>query len=368
MRIAIDARLVSYLGGGTSRYTIQLVNALATLPSGEEIMVLEGRGGAPAGTWPPSTRTHRLLTPPHHHLEQLTLPAELLLVGADLVHSPDFIPPFYRNCRSVITIHDLAFLRFPDLLTAESARYYGQVGRASRSADQVIAVSHATKQDVVELLGVDPGKVTIAYEAAGAECRPMERGEMYRQRKRLGLADRFILFVGTLEPRKNLPLLLRAFSAVWKEHRVPLVVVGGKGWLYEEVFATHESLALGDAVVFAGQVASEELVNYYNCAAALVLPSLYEGFGLPALEAMACGTPAIVSDVSSLPEITGDAALRVDPHDAEGFTAAMRAVLGDQELRETLRAKGLERASQFSWEKAARETLDVYRKAMKVRP
>ncbi|RPJ25371.1 MAG: glycosyltransferase family 1 protein [Planctomycetaceae bacterium] len=364
MRIAIDARLVSYVQGGTSRYTLRLVQAMAGLVDRETLLVLEGKHTGESPAWPENVRRAQILTPPHHRMEQITLPIELLLLGADLLHSTDFIPPFRRTCRSVITIHDLAFLRFPQLLTPESSRYYRQVGRAVQSADAVIAVSEATRRDVLDLLKADPAKVTVVYEAASPECVPLPTDEVEASRARLGLPERFALFVGTIEPRKNLPVLLRAYAQVWEEHRLPLVVVGRKGWLYEEVFRTRDSLGLKDEVQFVGSVGGDQLVHYYNCADCLVLPSLYEGFGLPVLEAMACGKPVVVSNVSSLPEIVSDAGLLVEPEDIEGFAAAIGRLLGNPELRDELGKKALARSAQFSWERAARETLDLYHRVL----
>ncbi len=364
MRIAIDARLVSYIQGGTSRYTVSLVQAMAALGTSHEFIVLEGRKAEGDPGWPEGVERRRLRTPPHHRHEQIALPLELLALGVDLLHSPDFIPPFRRPCRSVITVHDLAFLRFPELLTPESTRYYSQVGRAVQSADQVIAVSEATRRDLLELLKADPAKVTVVYEAAGDDCAPLSSRDVATHRKRLGLPERFILFVGTIEPRKNLPVLLKAFARVWQKLRVPLVVVGRKGWLYEEVFQTVDSVGLRNEVIFVGPVDGRQLVYYYNCADCLVLPSLYEGFGLPVLEAMACGTPVVISNVSSLPEIVGDAGLGVDPSDVEGLAEAVTRVLSDDVLRTHLSQQGLLRARRFSWNRAARETLAVYRKAL----
>lgn len=364
MRIAIDARLVSYIQGGTSRYTVSLVRAMAALGTSHELIVLEARKAEGDPAWPEDVERRRLRTPPHHRYEQIALSVELLALGADLLHSPDFIPPFRRPCRSVITIHDLAFLRYPDLLTPESSRYYGQVGRAVESADQIIAVSEATRRDLLDLLKVDPTKVTVVYEAAGDDCAPLSAGEVAVHRKRLGLPERFILFVGTIEPRKNIPVLLKAFARTWEKLRVPLVVVGRKGWLYEEVFQTKDSLGLGDEVTFVGPAAGEQLVYYYNCADCLVLPSLYEGFGLPVLEAMACGTPVVTSNVSSLPEIVGDAGLTVDPSDEDGLADAITRMLSEDELRAYLSQQGLRRARRFSWDRAARETFGVYRRAL----
>jgi glycosyltransferase involved in cell wall biosynthesis len=364
MRIAIDARLVSYIQGGTSRYTVSLVRAMAALRSTHELVVLEGRKPELDPGWPHGVERRRLRTPPHHRYEQFTLPIELLALGADLLHSPDFIPPFQRPCRSVITIHDLAFLRYPQLLTAESTRYYEQVGRAVASADQVIAVSEATLRDILDLLKATPAKVTVVYEAAGAECVPLPTTELAAHRERLGLPERFVLFVGTIEPRKNLPVLLKAFARVWHDLHVPLVIAGRNGWLYEEVYRTRESLGLGSEVMFVGPVDSGQLVYYYNCATCLVLPSLYEGFGLPVLEAMACGTPVVVSNVSSLPEIVGDAGVAVDPSDVDGLAVAITKVLSESELSSHLSQQGLQRSRRFSWDRAARETLAVYRKAL----
>ncbi|MCL4532304.1 MAG: glycosyltransferase family 4 protein [Actinobacteria bacterium] len=364
MRIAIDARLVSYIQGGTSRYTVSLVRAMAALGTSHELVVLEGRKARGNPGWPEDVERRRLRTPPHHRYEQLTLPLELLALGADLLHSPDFIPPFRRPCRSVITIHDLAFLRYPGLLTQESAGYYGQVGRAVESAEQIIAVSEATRRDILELLKVDPAKITVVYEAAADDCIPLSETEVAAHRRRLELPERFILFVGTIEPRKNLALLLKAFARVWEKLRVPLVVVGRNGWLYETVFQTRDLLGFGDEVMFVGPVDGEQLVYYYNCAACLVLPSLYEGFGLPVLEAMACGTPVVTSNVSSLPEIVGNGGLTVDPSDQDGLADAIVRVLSEDELHSRLSQQGIQRARRFSWDRAARETFAVYRKAL----
>ena len=364
MRIAIDARLVSYIQGGISQYTIRLVHAIAALQGDDEILLLEGRKASSQQPWPATVKRSRLATPPHHPLEQMALPVEMLRFPIDLLHSPDFIPPFRRQYRSVITVHDLAFLRFPHLLTPESTRYYRQVAQAVESADRVIAVSNATKRDLLELLSADPGKVVVVPSGVSPECRPLEPVEVERRREELGLPKRFILFVGTLEPRKNLPTLLRAFARIQKAHRVPLVVVGDKGWLFEEIFKVRDELGLAEEVRFVGSVAASQLVYYYNCATCLVLPSLYEGFGHPVLEAMACGTPVIVSNVSSLPEVAGDAALLVDPGDVEGLAEAVESLMDDDILRRRLIRLGLQRSAAFSWEQTARETMAVYQRVV----
>jgi glycosyltransferase involved in cell wall biosynthesis len=304
-----------------------------------------------------------MYTPAHHRLEQVALPVEISHLGLNVLHSPDFIPPFRRNCASVITIHDLNFMLYPHFLTRDSARYYGQIDIAVRRADAIIAVSHATKADIVRLLGVPESKITVIYEAAGAAFKPMDDPALPdRVHARFGVRGDFVLFVSTIEPRKNVPTLLRAFRQLLDDYRldVQLVLAGQKGWLFEEVFDLVKDLELENDVQFVGRVSTEELVWLYNTARALVAPSIYEGFGLTPLEAMACGTPVIVSDTSSLPEVVGDAGLKVDPYKPDEMAVAMWRLLTDSELHGSLRAKGLTRAGCFSWDRAAQETLALY--------
>ncbi|MBI2845395.1 MAG: glycosyltransferase family 4 protein [Chloroflexi bacterium] len=368
MRIGIDARLVYYSRAGIGQYILGLLRGLATVleeKQQEEFLVLKSRRDGSLLGEVSSFPQHPLWTPSHHLLEQWSLPLELAPLGLDLLHSPDFIPPFRRSCRSVITIHDLAFLLYPHLLTPQSARYYGQIDQAVRRTDHIIAVSEATKKDAVRLLGVPEKKITVIYEAANPIFRPASRpisreflGQKY------GLERPYLLFVSTIEPRKNLPTLLRAFRKLVDEYHpdVLLAVAGERGWLYQEVFALTKEFDLEKGVRFLGRVAEEDLPSLYQGAGGLVHPALYEGFGLPPLEAMACGTPCIVANVSSLPEVVGDAALMVDPLDINGWTVAMWQVLNDPRLKKELREKGLRRSSLFSWEKTAGETLAVYRR------
>jgi glycosyltransferase involved in cell wall biosynthesis len=218
-------------------------------------------------------------------------------------------------------------------------------------------------------LGVPEHKVSVIYEAANPSAQQLDPAVAHRHvRERYGIADRFILFVSTIEPRKNLPTLLAAYSKLLDTYKTNarLVIAGHKGWLTEEVDAAIEKYKLGDRVCFLGSVPNEELVYLYNAARVFALPSLYEGFGLPPLEAMASGTPVIVSNVSSLPEVVGDAGLLVDPNDVEGWAVALHRVLTDDALHAGMAEKGLVRAAHFSWERAARETLGVYRKVAKV--
>jgi glycosyltransferase involved in cell wall biosynthesis len=366
MRIGIDARIVYYRGaGGIGQYVRRLVQGLARIDSPEKFVLFQSRKDA-AAVMANNCRFQRrnLWTPSHHRLEQLTLPIEIAPLNIDLLHSPDFIPPFRRNIPSVITIHDLHFLRYPHFLTQDSARYYSQIDEAVRRTDHIIAVSESTRQDTINLLGVPADRITVIYEAADSAFRPVEESEALAQvRKKYGLPEKFILFVSTIEPRKNIPTLLHAQRLLLDRHGplAPLVIVGEHGWLFEEVFTLVDKLHLEKDVRFVGRVPQKDLVLLYNAATVHVHPAFYEGFGLPPLEAMSVGTPTVVSDVSSLPEVVGDAGWRVPPEDVAGWATAIGRLLSDEDLREDYRQRGFKQASKFSLERMAEETLAVYR-------
>jgi len=366
MRIGIDARLVFYSQAGIGQYILHLANGLAKVDQENEYVLLQSRRDHSTILEQPNFRRVSLWTPSHHRLERYALNVELMRLGLDILHSPDFIPPHRPGCRSVITIHDLAFLLYPHFLTKESARYYGHIDQAVRWTDQIIAVSNSTKRDAMQHLGVPEDKITVVYEAANAIFRPIDQ-EVAREhvRKRHGVDGRFLLFVSTIEPRKNVPTLLRALrqlTGCYKED-VHLILAGGKGWLFEDAFAEVEQLKLASRVHFVGHVSSDDLLYLYNAAELLAHPAFYEGFGLPPLEAMACGLPVIVSNVASLPEVVGDAGLLIDPHDVDELTVSMWRVLNEAETRREMREKGLRQAARFSWEKAASETAAIYKRA-----
>jgi glycosyltransferase involved in cell wall biosynthesis len=365
MRIGFDARLVYYQQAGIGQYILQLVQGLARLPSAHELLILRSRK-APPLSLPENVRQARLWTPSHHPLESTALLSELVGRRLALLHSPDFIPPFGGRFRSVITVHDLNFIHFPEFLTPDSARYYGQIHRAVERADHIITDSHWTREDVLNYLGALPERVTTVHLAANSVYRPItDRREIRQAVMRYGLPPDFIIFVGTLEPRKNVPTLLQAFRHLRDGgYDVHLALVGRKGWLYEEIFASLILLKLNDTVHFLEDIPNEDLARLYNAARCLALPSHYEGFGLPPLEAMACGTPVVVSDRASLPEVVGDAGLLVDPDNAEALSEALARVLDDSELRESLRKRGLVRAGEFSWARAAHETMAIYEQVL----
>ncbi len=366
MRVGIDARLVYYSQAGIGQYILHLVNGLAKVDTENEYLLLQSRKDDTTILEQPNFRRISLWTPSHHRLERYALNVELVRLGLDVLHSPDFIPPHRPSCRSVITVHDLAFLLYPHFLTKESARYYGHIDQAVRWTDHIIAVSESTKRDTSQHLGVPEDKITVVYEAANPIFQPLDRDQAREQvRSRHGVDSRFILFVSTIEPRKNVPTLIRAMwqlQECYKED-VHLVLAGGRGWLFEDAFAIVEQLNMDSRVHFVGRVSSEDLLYLYNAAEMLAHPAFYEGFGLPPLEAMACGLPVVVSNVASLPEVVGDAGLLIDPHDVDELTVAMWRTLNDGELRQEMREKGLRQAEHFSWERAARETLAIYKLA-----
>jgi glycosyltransferase involved in cell wall biosynthesis len=367
MRIGIDARIVHYARGGIRNYVLHLIEALALLDAGTDYYVLHSRKDRNPPLPGPNFHPVACWTPSHHRLERRALGVEVARLRMDLLHSPDFIPPARGVNRSVITIHDLNFLYYPQFLTAESHRYYNQqIEWAVQRANHILADSHATKSDLTSLLEVPPEKVTVVHLAANPGCRPLPEAQVQRIVARYGLEPGYLLFVGTLEPRKNLPGLLQAYRLLLNDEvaTAPLVLAGGKGWLYDEIFEHVEVLRLTERVRFLHDASDVDLVGLYNGASVLAMTSFYEGFGLPALEAMACGTPVVVAQRASLPEVVGEAGLLVNPDDPDDIARALARVLTDGSLRVRMRELGLAQAARFTWEQTARKTLAVYRSVL----
>ena len=365
MHVALDARLADVSPGGIARYGLLLAAALRRQAPGLRLSVLRAARPKVLGEASDGLSVARLLTPPHHRLEQVTLPLELLRLRPDLLHSTDFIAPRRRRCRAVATVHDLGFLRFPETVTADSRRYYGQIGDSVRSVERIIAPSEATRNDLLELIGADPARIRVVHEAADPRFGPVtDPAALEAARQRLGVSRRFILFVGSFEPRKNLARLLEAFAEVRCEVDVELALVGRRGWLYEPIFEKLASLGLEPHVRVHEAFQPSDLPAIYSAAAVLAFPSLYEGFGLPPLEAMACGCPVVASDRASLPEVVGAAGLLVPADDHRALATALLRVLSEPSTRDDLVRRGFARAAEFSWDRAARETLAVYDEAM----
>lgn len=365
LQIGIDARLPTYRMGGISQYVLHLLPALAELDRDNRYLVFQSRK-AERSYRPeqPNFRRVQVWTPCHHRRERWLLGAEVALRRPDVFHSPDFIPPAFGAARRIITVHDLNFLYYPEYLTEESRRYYrGQIRWAVAQADLISADSEHTRQDLIHRLGVPPEKVRTIYLAANPLYRQRPAADAVSQTlAEYDLPRGFLLFVGTLEPRKNLPTLIEAYATLRREAKVdvPLVLVGGKGWLYEEIFTAIEAQGVARHVRHLSGISDQALAHLYHGAAVLALPSHYEGFGLPPLEAMHCGCPVVVSDRASLPEIVGDAGLLLPPDDIPAWVEALAGVLSDSEQRGQMIARGYRQAEQFTWGQTAAATLNLY--------
>jgi glycosyltransferase involved in cell wall biosynthesis len=273
--------------------------------------------------------------------------------------------PLWRVGRAarVVTIHDLAFLLFDDKHSPAQRRYLEISTRAAvRRAERIIAVSENTRQDILRLLHVSPDKVVTISEAAGSEFAPLPSAEVEAFRARRALPNRFFFYLGTLEPRKNIPALLRGYALMrQQEPNAPVLIIAGpKGWLYDEIFTLVRELQLEPFVSFPGFIPRDELALWFNAALCFIYLSEYEGFGLPPLQAMACGIPPIINNASSLPEVVGDAGILVNVHDLADVAGSLRRMACDEAKRLELGQKALERSHTFSWQRAARETLKIY--------
>jgi glycosyltransferase involved in cell wall biosynthesis len=285
----------------------------------------------------------------------------------EVFHASDQLPFVPPGAAVVLTIHDLTTRRFPEMHVAENAALHATKERFARDrADRIIAVSEATRRDIVSELGIPPERISVVYEAADARFRPHTPEETQTTLERYSLThNRYILSVGTLEPRKNYVRLIEAYAMLRAryapaEHLPPLIIVGGNGWKYDAILAAPEQTGVAGFVRFLGRVPDDDLPALIAGSRVFVYPSLYEGFGLPPLEALACGVSVVVSRAASLPEVVGDAGLYCDPHDPHDIARQIAALLEDNDLTLRLRHAGVTRARQFSWERAARETLAVY--------
>lgn len=375
MRIGIDFTAGMWQGAGIGRYTRELVQAAALAAPDMALHLFFAAGSLdpqspfaryahalaaahPNITLRPIPISPRLLTILWQRL-RLPLRVEWLIGPLDVVHAPDFVlPP--TQARTLLTIHDLTFLVEPACAEPNLRRYLSEaVPRSLRRADLIVVDSKATANDLGKLYGIPSRRIRLLYPAVDQRFRPMPATETAPLRERLRLPDRFLLFVGTLEPRKNLTRLLQAFALLRADYPdLHLVIAGRRGWLYDEIFATVDRCGLRERVHFLDFVADGDLPALYNLAEAFVYPSLYEGFGFPVLEALACGTPVVTAKVASLPEVAGSAAIMVDPREVEDIAAGIRAALTDPE---PLRAGGPPQAATFRWEQTGQALVAIYR-------
>jgi glycosyltransferase involved in cell wall biosynthesis len=371
-RIGIDARLTAYRTGGIAEYTHALIHELALLDSESRYLILHARYATETLTPGPNFSRVTTWTPCHHRFERSALGIETARLRLDLLHSPDFIPPMRLPLlgahRTVITIHDLNFVHYPQFQTPDSLRYYaGHIQAAVNQANHILADSEATKADICTLLNVPPERITVHMLGVSSDFRPLPANEIRDSRKRLQLPENYILFVGTFEPRKNLFGLLTAYAALIDPYPdvPPLLIAGKRGWLYESIFDQVNALDLSERVIWRENIADADRVALYNGASVLVLPSFYEGFGLPPLEAMACGMPVVVSERSSLPEVVGDVGIYVDPDRPDSIAEGLYRALTDSDWRAQAIRTGIERAATFTWRRTAQIVLKVYDQVLK---
>lgn len=371
LRVALDYTPVAYCDTGLARYAERLGRQLVAQGEVEacffgaarsEERLPEYARARLLRRWPWGTRRWRLTALLAHLLR---LRYDRSLQGVDLVHCTEHLLVPLARTPAVLTVHDVVYLTHPEWHLPWNHRFLSlAMPIFARRAQAIIAVSAHTGNEVVSLLGADPARVHVIHEGVDERFRPLRDPEaLATVTARYGVRRPFILFVGAIEPRKNLPTLLRAFAALCREPECEhqLVIAGGKGWLYDEVFETAERLQLGERCVFTGRVADEDLPALYSAADVHAHPAYFEGFGLTPLEAMACGTPVVASDATSLPEVVGEAGLLVPPHDERAWVTALRRVTGDRALHDRLAGDGLARARRFTWEETARRTVEVYR-------
>jgi glycosyltransferase involved in cell wall biosynthesis len=382
VRIAIDARpAFAKTKGGIGYYTWHLIRLLPRVDPEATYLAwyLDARRAAPrrsnGSPFRPAPNLVEKATPfPSRWFEELSrrydLPRLEWFVGFDVLFAPNFVPPPTRARRLVLTVHDLAFRLFPETAPVNTRRWLGRFERNVTRATEVIAVSDQTRQDLLESYPVRPEAVTVVPLGVDHEVfRPVPEEEIEAVRLRYGIQGPYLLSLGGIEPRKNLPGVIRAFSSLSPDIRPTLVLVGARdprnpeGW--ELLRSALQSIPpeIRRSVVLTGYVSEGEKAALLGGAVALVFPSLYEGFGLPIIEAMACGTPVLTSDVSALPATAGDAAWLVDPHDVAAIADGMERLVSDTGLREELRARGLARAAMFSWEETANRTAQLLHRA-----
>ncbi|HEX9037100.1 MAG TPA: glycosyltransferase family 1 protein [Ktedonobacterales bacterium] len=376
--VAINAQLVSfsatYRNAGVSRYTYTLLEALSQLEDDLTCTVfINSQEAIPAAAsplgrsprvrlvpsrWPTTSAARRILW------EQIDLPRQARQSGAHLFHAPVNVLPEGVTLPSIVTIHDLAFVRYPQFFRP-TRRVYQRIftERSARRASAIVAVSEATRQDLISAFGLKPDKVCVIHPSVSPDFQP-ERDpvRLAAFRARHNLPPRYLLYLGTLEPRKNLTTLVEAYGHLLSAvpDSPPLILAGAKGWYYEPLFECIRKLGLERHVTFAGYVSREEQALWYAGAALFLYPSLYEGFGLPVVEALACGVPALTSNVSSLPEAGGPVALLTPPEDARAMAHAMRQALTDPSLPQRVLIEGPKWAKRFTPEQMAWRYVNTY--------
>lgn len=375
LRIGIDATAVPPNPAGAGTYTLQLTRALVRSDLPAEFFIFADAHVQQLLKLPPDNRTHVIRTPsqpPFRRLlwEQLRLPGLARKHKLDVLHSPHYTRPYQLSCASVVTFHDMSTFLYPETHTRARRWFFPLAMRLSaRLADALIAVSESTRQDAIRLLGLEPERITAIPHGIGEEFRSLTSEPGWEEMKnrlcqKYQIPEAFILYVGTIEPRKNLGLLFNAFANLLQSGLdLHLVLVGQLGWMYQETLAQIQHLGIGRRLRQLGYLPPADLPAIYNLARVFVYPSLYEGFGLPPLEAMACGTPVITTRTSAMQDLVGEAAWLVRPDDESALTEAIRRMWSDAALRQEYSLRGQRQVAPFSWERTALATWQIYQMA-----
>ncbi len=366
MRIGVEGRTLQGERYGVARYLVNLLRHLVKLEKGDEYLVYLSRPAEPLGFESERMRLKVLGHAPGLTWRHLRLPLAMRRDGVDLHFSPSYFLPLLKVCPSVVVVHDITFKVHPEWFAADRRfRFDDLFWREVKRAERIITVSEHSRGDIVRVLGVDPSRVSVIYEAADPFFRPVEdEGKLAGIRARLGLEPGFIFTAGAIHTRRNLERLIEAVAVAGREsgRALELLVLGTPAPFTPPVdlWGTARRCGMENRVKHVEYVCEEDLLLLYNACGAFVYPSLYEGFGLPVIEAMACGTPVACSNATSLPEVAGDAALYFDPTSVEEMASAVSRLVDDQGLREELSRAGMRRAASFSWRKAAEETRRVF--------
>jgi glycosyltransferase involved in cell wall biosynthesis len=367
LHIAIDAHSIGTGLGGNETYAANLIEALAEVDTSNRYTLYVTRQEAVeryTGRWPHVALRRTL---PHTPLIRipLTLAAELRRRPVDILHVQYTAPPFVP-CKVVTMIHDLSFEHLPETFKRRSwMQMRLTVRRTARAAAHVVTDSDFSREDILRTYKLEPERVTTTPLAASSFFKPVEdQEEIRRVREKYGITGDYLLAVGSIQPRKNIPRLIKAYASLWREHALPslpkLVIAGKRAWLYDETLRAAGDSIARDNIIFTDYVPEADLPALYTGAICFIYPSYFEGFGIPLLEAMRCGTPTITSDRTCFPEVVGDAGLMVDTLDEKAIAGAIMKLLSDEGLRKELRAKGFKRAALFDWRETARLTLAVY--------
>jgi glycosyltransferase involved in cell wall biosynthesis len=364
LNIGIDITVLNINQAGSASYTRNLIHELKEIIPKDELSIF-------------TVKHRRDMSQPKSFLSRINtiyrdliwthfvLPQKALRAKVDVLHVPANVIPLFSKCPTVLTILDTTILQTPKYFTFWHKNYSRVcLPLSAKKATVILTISENSKRDIIKQFNIAPEKIIVTYLAASKDFKTVSIQEIDRVKKYYNL-NSFILNVASLEPRKNIPRLLQAYASLIKRGFKPtLVHVGPQGWLFDEIFSEVRRLGLSEKVRFLGYIPAPDLVALYNAASLFVYPSLYEGFGLPVLEAMACGCPVVTSNTSSLPEVVGNAGIMVDPYDVLQIAATIENLCQDQQKLTHLRNEGLKRTKLFSWQRCAKETLDAYHLAM----